>query len=292
MRILVTGGSGQLGRELAKCQNEHPDWHFLFTDLPQADICNRRQIEGIVSGERIDTIVNCAAYTAVDRAESEPEQARMVNVEGPRILATVAAAHDSRLIHLSTDFVFDGGGTRPYVETDPTAPLCTYGLTKRDGESAVLAAHPASIIVRTSWLYSAHGGNFVKTMRRLGRERSQLRVVADQVGSPCWAADLARAVLRIAADPKAGTGVTGIFHYSNEGVASWYDFAREIMAASNLDCAVAPITTAEYPTPARRPRYSVMDKAKIRQTFGLVIPHWKDSLGKCIAELELLERPA
>lgn len=292
MKLLVTGGSGQLGRELAKCYSERPDWHFLFTDLPQADICNRPQIEEVVRGERIDTIINCAAYTAVDRAESEPDKVRLVNVEGPRILATVAAAHNIRLIHLSTDFVFDGSGTRPYVETDPTAPIGTYGLTKRDGENAVLAAHPESIIVRTSWLYSAYGGNFVKTMRRLGRERKQLQVVADQVGTPCWAADLAHAVLRIAADLKTGAGIAGIFHYSNEGVASWYDFACEIMAASNLDCTVVPITTAEYPTPARRPPYSVMDKTKIKKSFGLAIPHWKDSLRKCIAELELLEQPA
>lgn len=286
MRILITGSNGQLGSELSRLQKDHPEWHFLFTDLPDVDICKRPQVEDLVAGQNITAIINCAAYTAVDKAEDDHEQARNVNMLGPGILAAIAAKHRLKLIHISTDFVFAGDNHRPYSEADPVAPINRYGKTKRDGESAVLEANPDSIIIRTSWLYSAFGNNFVKTMRRLGRERKEVKVIADQVGSPSWAADLAEAILCIVADPQACSSQKGVFHYSNEGVASWYDFAYEIMAMSNLDCAVAPITTMEYPTPARRPHYSVMDKSKIKQAFNITIPHWKESLRKCIAELE------
>jgi len=285
--ILVTGAKGQLGNELSKLQHNYPNWNFVFTDLPEVDICNIQQIEKFVVSKQINAIINCAAYTAVDKAESDIELATKVNVAGPKILAEVSQKFGLKFIHISTDFVFDGKTFLPYKESDTTTPISVYGNTKKEAELVVLAANPNSIIIRTSWLYSAFGNNFVKTMRRLGQEKKELKVIVDQVGSPTWAADLAQAILNVLSDPQAFTSKTGIYHYSNEGVASWYDFAYEIIGMSNLTCTVMPISTDEYPTAAKRPHYSVLDKTKIKQAFNLTIPHWKESLKKCIDEMEI-----
>lgn len=285
MNILVTGANGQLGNEIKKLVSQYPDWQFNFVDLPELDITNKEQVENRIVMAGINVIVNCAAYTAVDKAESDIEIAEAVNATGPGILAQLASKHQLKLIHVSTDFVFDGQSCLPYKEEDSTKPISGYGSTKLKGEQLVLENNPQSIIIRTSWLYSQHGNNFVKTMQRLGREREQLTVIFDQIGTPTWAADLAHTCLMILADPEAGKSKTGIYHFSNEGVASWYDFAVEIMKQSNINCRVLPIETKDYPTPAKRPAYSVMNKSKIKRTFDIAIPHWKESLAKCIATM-------
>lgn len=286
MNIFVTGANGQLGSELSKLQSNYPDWNFIFTDIPEINICDRQQIEKKVIDDKITAIINCAAYTAVDKAESEPEICEKVNKEGPKVLAEVSAKYNLKFIHVSTDFVFDGRNFKPYQEDDMPNPLSVYGKTKLEGEKEVLAANPNIIIIRTSWLYSATGNNFVKTMRRLGSNLNELKVIYDQTGTPTWAFDLARTILHIISDPDSFTHKKGLFHYSNEGVTSWYDFAFEIMEISKLNCNLIPIVTEEYPTPAKRPHYSVMDKSKIKQTFGISIPYWKDSLKECIKELD------
>ncbi|PTN02871.1 dTDP-4-dehydrorhamnose reductase [Mangrovibacterium marinum] len=285
MHILITGSNGQLGTEIKKLVTQYPDWQFSFADLPELDITNQEQLEGRIQSDKITAIINCAAYTAVDKAESDIETAEAVNATGPAILAQLAAKHQLLFIHISTDFVFDGKSCLPYTEDQPTNPICVYGSTKLKGEQLVLEYNPQAVIIRTSWLYSAHGNNFVKTMQRLGADREQLTVIFDQIGTPTWAADLAQTCLQVLADPETGKSKTGIYHFSNEGIASWYDFALEIMQQSGLQCRVLPIETKDYPTPAKRPAFSVMNKAKIKQTFGITIPHWKESLEKCIEEL-------
>lgn len=269
--LLVTGANGQLGNELKPLL---PD--AIFTDSDMLDITNSAAVEKFVRENNIDTIINCAAYTAVDRAESEPEQATFVNSIGPNNLAKTGA----KLIHISTDYVFDGKNYRPYVETDPTDPQSVYGKTKHMGEVAVMESATTAIIIRTSWLYSSFGNNFVKTMRRLGDERDSLNVIFDQVGTPTYAADLAAAIVQII--PQIKPGQKEIYHFSNEGVCSWYDFAAEIMKVSGLRCVVNPIMGKDYPLPAPRPFYSVLNKAKIRADFGIEIAHWSDALRRCI----------
>ncbi len=270
---LVTGGNGQLGSELRKIM---PD--AIYTDSETLDITDAAAVEKFVRENNIDLIINCAAYTAVDRAEENPDMARRINVDGVRNLAATGAA----IIHVSTDYVFDGTSHKPYLPTDETSPLSVYGKTKLDGENIVMNMASTGIIIRTQWLYSAYGNNFVKTMRRLGAERDVLNVVADQIGTPTWAADLAAAIAKIAPQIKKGTHA--IYHYSNAGVCSWYDFAHDIMELSGLKCMVNPIKTSEYPTPATRPSYSVLNKDDIVRDFSVSVPHWRDSLKKALLE--------
>lgn len=268
--LLITGANGQLGTELKALLPR-----ALGVDLPDLDITDEAAVKDFVSSNRIDTIINCAAYTAVDKAEDEPEKCYAINVAGVMNLAKTGA----KIIHISTDYVFDGAGFQPYKETDKTNPVSVYGQTKRDGEIILKDLAQTCAIVRTSWLYSPYGANFVKTMRRLGAEKETLNVVADQVGTPTCAADLAAAVAALTAQIKDGTRET--YHYSNEGVCSWYDFAREIMKLSGLSCRVNPIETAQYPTKAKRPFYSVLNKSKIK-SLGINVPHWQESLEKCL----------
>lgn len=288
MNILITGSNGQLGSEIKMIASHYSKWNFIFKDLPDVDITNIEQIEKLVVAKKINAIVNCAAYTAVDAAETNKELAVAINVEGANNLAKVANRFNTKLIHISTDFVFDGKHYLPYKETDHPNPLSVYGNTKLAGEQQVLAEYSNSIIIRTAWLYSSFGANFVKTMQKLGTERDELNVVFDQVGTPTYAADLAQTILEILTQLEAGSTNKGIYHYSNEGVASWYDFAKEIMELSSINCNVFPIETLAYPTPALRPLYSVLNKAKIKNDFELKIPHWKTSLKQCIKKLNTI----
>ena len=279
MNILITGANGQLGsefRELAKNNTQH---NFIFTDLPELDICNYNDVLNKIRESKINILVNCAAYTAVDKAESDSALAQRVNAEGPGILAKASNEAGAKIIHVSTDFVFDGSNNIPYTEDMPTVPLGIYGATKLEGEQLVQKNNSNSAIVRTAWLYSAYGNNFVKTMIRLGREREELGVIFDQTGTPTWAADLAAAILVMA---NSENFVPGIYHYSNEGVASWYDFTLAIHEMMGINCMVKPIETHQYPTPAKRPHFSVLNKAKIKNTFHIEIPYWRDSLKKCL----------
>jgi len=270
-KILITGAKGQLGTELAKLL---PD--AVLTDVAELDITDLAAVRNFVSQNKIGAIINCAAYTAVDKAEDDIPAANMINVIGPENLAKTGC----KIVHISTDYVFDGRGYKPYTPDDETNPISVYGKTKRAGELGVLKNAPEAVIIRTAWLYSPYGNNFVKTMRRLGAERETLNVVADQVGTPTYAADLAGAIVRIL--PQITKETTGIYHYTNEGVCSWYDFATAIMAESGLKCHVNPIPTLAYPTRATRPFYSVLDKSKIKETFGIQIPHWQDALKRCL----------
>ncbi len=270
---LITGCNGQLGTELAQ---RLPD--AICADIDILDITDADAVNKFVKSNNIDVIINCAAYTAVDKAEENIELATKINVDGPRNLAKSGA----KVIHISTDYVFDGTGHTPYHADAPTNPVSVYGKTKRAGEIAVLENTKCAVIIRTAWLYSAHGNNFVKTMRRLGAERESINVVCDQIGTPTFAGDLADAIVKII--PQMNEQNSGIYHFTNNGVCSWYDFACEIMEMSGLTCHVLPIKTSQYPTPATRPFYSVLDKDKITQTFGIEIEHWKKGLSKCIKQ--------
>lgn len=272
-KILITGANGQLGTELAKLLPE-----AVLTDVADLDITDFQAVQSFVQERQIKTIINAAAYTAVDKAEDEPLVAQKINVQGPENLAKTGC----KIIHISTDYVFDGTNHQPYRPEDKTNPVSVYGKTKAEGENAVLKNAPIAAIIRTAWLYSPYGNNFVKTMRRLGAERDTLNVVADQIGTPTYAADLAKAIKQIL--PQLNEQTKGIYHFTNEGVCSWYDFAVEIMRLSKLSCKVLPITSAEYPTKAKRPFYSVLDKNKIKKTFHLEIPHWKESLEQCLKQ--------
>ena len=281
--ILVTGGNGQLGSEI-RVLSEKLDDNFFFTDVAELDITNIDAIKAFVADKQIDTIINCAAYTAVDKAEEDQELANKVNHLATKYLAEVSKANDIALVHVSTDYVFDGQNYRPYLESDPTSPNGVYGQTKLDGEKAMMKINPKnSLIIRTAWVYSSFGANFVKTMLKLGKDRDQLTVIYDQVGSPTYARDLARAILDIL--PQLQSDSVEIYNYSNEGVLSWYDFAKEIMKMAKVDCNILPIETKDYPTPATRPHYSLLNKAKIKEKFNITIPYWKDSLDSCLKEL-------
>ncbi len=285
-KILVTGSNGQLGREIQKLAVAHPAYEFLFHDIESLDITDATQVDRFFRENKPSWIINCAAYTAVDKAEEDRVAAELVNIKAVANLAGAAINNDSRLIHISTDYVFNGTGYMPYKEDFPTGPRSVYGITKEAGEREALRA-PDSFVIRTSWLYSAHGNNFVKTMMRLGSERDKINVVADQIGSPTFAGDLAETVLLILkfSSENPDIVVPGIYHYSNEGVASWYDFAFEIMQQAGYSCKVSPIDSSEFPVPAPRPHYSVLNKEKIRKNFGIEIPHWKTSLEKCMQEI-------
>ena len=270
--FLVTGANGQLGSELKLLLGEEA----VYVGHRELDITDEEAVKAFFAGNSFDFVINCAAYTAVDKAEDDAEAAEKVNTLGPLYLAR----YGRRIVQISTDYVFDGASCRPYTENDAPNPVSVYGRTKLAGEEAVLAQAETAVIVRTSWLYSSFGKNFVKTMRRLGAERESLNVVFDQAGTPTYAADLAAAIVFML--PQIRPGMKEIYHYSNEGVASWYDFALAVMEESHLACAVRPIESAEYPTRAARPAYSVLNKAKIKKDFGLSIPHWRDGLKRCL----------
>lgn len=282
--ILVTGANGQLGSAIRNLSAQCEGTNFIFTDIAELDITDVQAVGRAVEDNAVDLIISCAAYTAVDRAESDELLATRLNAEAPRLLAEAVAKRGGEIIHVSTDYVFSGEAHSPYTEDDEPCPQTVYGRTKLEGERAVAAANPKHIIVRTAWLYSPYGNNFVKTMLRLGRERDSLGVVYDQIGTPTYAADLAAALLKIAV---AANKTYGVFHYSNEGVASWYDFTKSIHRLAGIcSCRVSPLLTADYPTPAHRPAYSVLHKGKIREAYGVDIPYWEDSLGECVRILE------
>lgn len=282
--ILITGANGQLGSEMRRLWN-NPDDRCLFTDVAELDITSEEAVRRTVAAEHIDVIVNCAAYTAVDRAEEDEARADLLNHRAPAILASAAREQGATLIHISTDYVFDGTGHLPYTEEDPTAPASVYGRTKLAGEEAIRRSGCHYLIFRTAWLYSEFGNNFVKTMLRLTGERDRLTVVFDQVGSPTYAADLAAALLHIVGSG-AYVGHDGVYHYANEGVCSWYDFACAIaQCAGHTQCDIAPCHSWEYPSKVRRPAYSVLDKSKTKETFGLRIPHWHEAMIRCMQRL-------
>ena len=281
MNILITGAEGQLGRSFQKISQNHSEHNFLYTDLPETDITNKKALNTLVKKHTIDVIINCAAYTAVDKAETEKELAYHINAYGPKILAEVAKENNLKLVHISTDYVFDGTSTSPIKESYPTNPKGAYGQSKLEGELEIASAACDAVIIRTAWLYSEFGNNFVKTMLRLGKEKDTLSVVYDQVGTPTYATDLALAVMQI-----IDTGFNGyhLYHYSNEGVLSWYDFAHEIFALTGVKVRVNPIESDQYPTPAKRPAYSVLSKEKIKSN-GIKVPYWKESLAQCLSIL-------
>jgi dTDP-4-dehydrorhamnose reductase len=286
MKILVTGANGQLGSELSILAAAYPNatFTFTFTDVAELDITNELLVDSFVKSAQPEVIINCAAYTAVDKAEQEDNLAFLINASAVGILARVASKYNALLIHISTDYVFDGKGYKPYMEEDPTNPVSLYAKSKHAGERQVQSYSNRALIIRTSWLYSEFGNNFVKTMMKYGKERGQLNVVFDQTGTPTYARDLAKAILDIITKKPAINGVE-VFHYSNEGVTSWYDFALAIIEFSGITCKIIPIETKDYPLPAVRPFYSVFNKAKIKQRFNIEIPYWKDSLKVCIGRM-------
>lgn len=285
--ILVTGGDGQIGRELVYLGDRYSDLNVEAHDRDVLDITSETSIRRMFAGKNWDYCLNCAAYTAVDRAESEPDQARSVNRDGARNLARACREHGVRLLHFSTDYVYHNNQNRPLLEGDATHPQSVYARTKLAGEEDILAALPTALILRTSWVYSSYGHNFVKTMLRLGRERESLRIVYDQVGAPTYARDIARACLEIIrqTQAEARSWQGGIFNYSNEGVCSWYDFALAIFELSDMDCEVLPIETRDFPTPAQRPSYSLLNKTKFKSVFQMTIPHWREALERCLLAL-------
>ena len=284
MKILVTGANGQLGRELRNVLELEIPGKTIYTDIAELDLTDAKRVTDFVKKNDISHIVNCAAYTAVDKAEEEKLECAAININAVKNLANAADATGAKIIHISTDYVFDGTAHRPYKESDKVNPISEYGTTKRKGETALLALAPESIIIRTSWLYSPYGNNFVKTMLRLGSEQSKLKVVSDQIGTPTYALDLARAIYMVLISHQ---WVEGIFHYSNEGVCSWYDFAKSIHRIAGIDtCDIKPIPTEEYPTPASRPFYSILDKTRIKATYGVKAPYWEDSLIECINRIK------
>jgi len=283
--IWVTGSKGQLGTELSLKYKKLKECNFIFTDIDELDLTHKRAVESFFETNIPDIVINCAAYVAVDKAEVEKDKAFKLNRDVPKLLAENCEKFNSTLIHISTDYVFDGESCRPYNESDPTNPQSVYGQSKLEGEEFVLQGEK-NLIVRTSWLYSAHGNNFVKTMIRLGKEKKEIAVVFDQVGTPTSAADFANALLSIV-DSISSSGISkpGIYHFSNEGVCSWYDFAIEIMKLAGLSCKVKPITSDQYPALAKRPAFSVFNKTKIKESFNIEIPYWNDSFEKVILSL-------
>jgi dTDP-4-dehydrorhamnose reductase len=277
MVVLVTGASGQLGQALQSVAGKYSGIRFYFADSGEADITNKIQLSEIFADKKPDFCINAAAYTAVDKAESEPEKAHLINVIGAQNLAETCRNFNTTLIHISTDFVFDGNNTTPYTETDGTSPQGVYAKTKLDGERAIAQTLEHYFIIRTSWVYSQFGNNFMKTMLRLSKERDSISVVDDQVGTPTNAVDLAEAIIAIIL---SGNHSYGIYHFSNEGQTSWHGFAKEIFRANNIMIDLHAIPTSAFPTPAKRPKYSVMDKSKIKKIFGLEIRSWRESLKK------------
>ena len=282
MNILITGCNGQLGNEIQKLEKVNPQHTFFNTDVAELDITNQLAIDQFIQENKIDGIINCAAYTAVDKAESNKLLCTALNAEAPAYLAMSIEKRGGWLVQVSTDYVFDGTKHTPYVETDTPCPDSVYGRTKLAGEIAVQKLCKKTMIIRTAWLYSTFGNNFVKTMIRLGKEKSELGVIFDQIGTPTYARDLAVAIMTA-----VNKGIVpGTYHFSNEGVISWYDFTKAIHRIAGINgCHVKPLHTAEYPTPANRPHYSVLDKTKIKDTYGIEVPYWEESLQECITEL-------
>ncbi|MEO6070047.1 MAG: dTDP-4-dehydrorhamnose reductase [Chitinophagaceae bacterium] len=279
-KILVTGANGQLGMELRDLAVVNPQHSFHFATRAELDITNKVSVDKFFHQFLPDYCINCAAYTAVDKAQTDEVAASAINVLGVKNLAAASFIRHTKLIHISTDYVFDGGATIPYKEDDATNPIGVYGTTKWEGEQVAIQENPTTVIIRTSWVYSVYGNNFVKTMLRLMESRTEVNVVADQYGSPTYAADLAASIFYII---ESSIWEPGIFHFSNEGSISWFDFATAIKEATQSRCIINPITTDQFPTQAKRPKYSVMDKSKIIKIYGLPIYNWKGSLNKCLS---------
>lgn len=283
LNILVTGSNGQLGSEIKELSKEY-SYNFFFTNRANIDITSKENIRGFCQTNNINVIINCAGYTAVDKAESDEINADLINRKAVKKLALVCEELNIKLIHISTDYVFDGKNFKPYCEEYKTNPQSVYGKSKLDGENEMIKINPKnSIIIRTSWVYSYYGANFVKTMLRLGKEKESLGVIFDQIGTPTYAKHLAKVILDIF--PKIDNQKVEIYNYSNEGVLSWYDFAKEIMKMAKLDCKINPIETFQYPTPAKRPHFSLLNKSKIKNKFNIEIPYWKDGLDDCLKRL-------
>jgi len=286
--ILVTGSTGQLGQSIQSIKADYLEYEFIFVNRQQLDLSSETSIASFFEHNTFDIVINCAAHTAVDKAESEPELASKINHLAVQQLAHIAKQHHAKLIHISTDYVFSGKGYRPYCETDDVAPDGVYGTTKFQGEQAIQQTlKNSAVIIRTSWVYSEYGNNFVKTMLKLGQERDSLNVIFDQVGTPTYAKDLAKAIMSIIQSQAFNQAdfKTNVVHFSNEGVCSWYDFAKTIFELTSIECIVNPIETKDYRTPAARPYYSVLNKAKIKRTYHLAIPYWKDSIKQCLTAL-------
>jgi dTDP-4-dehydrorhamnose reductase len=283
LNILVTGSNGQLGSEIKELSSNY-EYKFFFTSKEELDISDKNDIKNFCELNNINTIINCAAYTAVDKAEEDEKLADKINRKAVKKLSKLSLEKDIKLIHISTDYVFDGRAYKPYIESYQTNPNSVYGQTKLDGEKEMIRINPKnSIIIRTSWVYSSSGNNFVKTMLKLGHMKDSLGVIFDQVGTPTYARDLAKTILDIL--PKIENKKVEIYNYSNEGVLSWYDFAKEIMKMAKIDCTINPIETYQYPTPAKRPHFSLLNKSKIKNKFNVEIPYWKDSLDECLKTL-------
>ena len=283
-KILVTGANGQLGSELRTLSVQQKQFEWVFTDWQELDLCNLENLAVAIAEINPNIIINCAAHTAVDKAESEYELSDVLNHKAVAVIAQWSAKNDCKLIHISTDYVFDGNSAVALTEEAPTAPINVYGVTKLAGEKACMGQNPESIIIRTSWVYSSFGNNFVKTMSRLMQERDSLNVVNDQTGSPTYAADLAQAIITII---NHSNWQAGIYHFSNEGEISWFEFAKAIQEIGGFDCQINGIPSSAYPTAAKRPAYSLLDKSKIKRTFGVVVPEYRDSLVECMELLKV-----
>jgi dTDP-4-dehydrorhamnose reductase len=285
-KILVTGANGQLGNEIRLLAKQYTEFDFDFTDINELDLCHPDAVMDYCKNLQPAYIINCAAYTAVDKAEDDKELCYKINRDAVENLAKAASAVGAKILHVSTDYVFDGTHTTPYRESDPVCPVSVYGKSKLAGEEVLQKYGSEYVIVRTAWLYSTFGNNFVKTMIRLGKERETLNVVSDQIGSPTYAGDLALTLMKIISESECGRFQPGIYHYSNEGVCSWFDFTVKIHQLANITtCKVSPVKTEDYPTKTNRPAYSVLDKLKIKTNYGLTIPHWETSLAACISKL-------
>lgn len=282
IKIVITGSNGQLGSEIREAASRYPSIDFLFFSRNELSIADKSALQSVFQTHQPDFFINCAAYTAVDKAEEEKKLAAEINGTAVGEIARLCEAEKCRLIHISTDYVFDGLADRPLKESDAVAPVNAYGESKLLGEMLALSNNPGAIIIRTSWVYSSYGKNFVKTMIRLMKEKESIGVVSDQIGSPTYAADLAQAILQIIT---SGKWTPGVYNYSNDGVISWFDFAMEIKKLTDASCVVIPITTAQFPTPAKRPGYSVLDKTKIQNTFNIPLSDWKESLRACVQKL-------
>jgi len=283
MKILVTGAYGQLGSEIKDLSIQYVEDTFVFVDREEMPLDDLVKVLDVISAVNPDLIISGGAYTAVDKAESEVELVDIINHQAVATMAKWTKDNNKKLIHISTDYVFQGNSSTPLTEDEPTDPINIYGLTKQKGEQAIAESEADAIIIRTAWVYSSYGANFVKTMIRLMTERDEISVIADQIGSPTYARDLARAIMVIAHSDK---WARGIYHFSNDGEISWYDFAVAIRELEHIDCKINPIATEQYPTPARRPKYSLLDKTKIKETFGVEVPEWKSSLAEMLVKLE------
>ncbi|MFW5720956.1 MAG: dTDP-4-dehydrorhamnose reductase [Bacteroidota bacterium] len=281
MNILITGSNGQLGNEFRQLESKYKEHKFFFTDVDDLDITDTEKSAKFIKSNSIQVCINCAGYTAVDKAENDKIQAMLVNATAVKSLATACAKINALFVHISTDYVFEGKNYKPYTENDTASPKSIYGKTKLDGEIEVIFNAKRALIFRTSWLYSSFGNNFVKTMVEKGKELDELRVVYDQIGSPTYAADLAETILSIM-EKVPSKMRTEIYNFSNEGIASWYDFAKAIFDIKNIDCKLVPVPSKEYKTDAARPFYSVLDKTKVKKDFGITIPYWRDSLKRCL----------